>query len=73
MTVCLFSPLQPSLRINDPGGFRTNDLRIKSPLLYQLSYRVELLILLAIITLHTSLVKRPVWRVLCMNERVNPG
>jgi hypothetical protein len=25
----------------DPGGFRTHDLRIKSPLLYQLSYRVE--------------------------------
>ena len=25
---------------NDPGGFRTHDLRIKSPLLYQLSYRV---------------------------------
>ena len=27
-------------RYNDPGGFRTHDLRIKSPLLYQLSYRV---------------------------------
>ena len=25
---------------NDPGGSRTRDLRIKSPLLYQLSYRV---------------------------------
>ena len=25
---------------DDPGGFRTRDLRIKSPLLYQLSYRV---------------------------------
>jgi hypothetical protein len=25
----------------DPGGFRTHDLRIKSPLLYQLSYRVK--------------------------------
>src|SRR5689334_1736906 len=25
----------------DPGGSRTHDLRIKSPLLYQLSYRVE--------------------------------
>ena len=24
----------------DPGGSRTRDLRIKSPLLYQLSYRV---------------------------------
>ena len=26
--------------LNDPGGSRTRDLRIKSPLLYQLSYRV---------------------------------
>ena len=26
---------------NDPGGSRTHDLRIKSPLLYQLSYRVR--------------------------------
>src|SRR5438094_5187345 len=26
---------------NDPGGSRTRDLRIKSPLLYQLSYRVD--------------------------------
>ena len=26
---------------DDPGGSRTRDLRIKSPLLYQLSYRVE--------------------------------
>jgi hypothetical protein len=26
---------------NDPGGSRTRDLRIKSPLLYQLSYRVK--------------------------------
>ena len=25
---------------HDPGGDRTRDLRIKSPLLYQLSYRV---------------------------------
>jgi hypothetical protein len=25
----------------DPGGFRTHDLRIKSPLLYQLSYRID--------------------------------
>jgi hypothetical protein len=25
---------------HDPGGSRTRDLRIKSPLLYQLSYRV---------------------------------
>ncbi len=25
---------------DDPGGSRTRDLRIKSPLLYQLSYRV---------------------------------
>jgi len=29
-----------SAKSNDPGGFRTHDLRIKSPLLYQLSYRV---------------------------------
>ena len=29
-------------RKNDPGGSRTRDLRIKSPLLYQLSYRVGL-------------------------------
>ena len=28
------------MRTNDPGGSRTRDLRIKSPLLYQLSYRV---------------------------------
>ena len=27
---------------NDPGGSRTRDLRIKSPLLYQLSYRVSI-------------------------------
>ncbi len=27
---------------NDPAGSRTRDLRIKSPLLYQLSYRVVL-------------------------------
>ena len=26
----------------DPGGARTRDLRIKSPLLYQLSYQVHL-------------------------------
>ena len=30
-----------SLNANDPGGSRTRDLRIKSPLLYQLSYRVD--------------------------------
>src|SRR2546423_1077140 len=30
------------LGMSDPGGFRTHDLRIKSPLLYQLSYRVGL-------------------------------
>ncbi len=29
------------LCLNDPGGSRTRDLRIKSPLLYQLSYRVR--------------------------------
>jgi hypothetical protein len=28
--------------VSDPGGSRTRDLRIKSPLLYQLSYRVAL-------------------------------
>lgn len=28
--------------VYDPGGSRTRDLRIKSPLLYQLSYRVDL-------------------------------
>ena len=28
------------MKYNDPGGSRTRDLRIKSPLLYQLSYRV---------------------------------
>ena len=33
------SPL-PTVTQNDPGGSRTRDLRIKSPLLYQLSYRV---------------------------------
>ena len=27
---------------SDPSGDRTHDLRIKSPLLYQLSYRVAL-------------------------------
>lgn len=26
---------------NEPGGTRTHDLRIKSPLLYQLSYELE--------------------------------
>src|SRR5579885_595721 len=31
-----------SLPVYDPGGSRTRDLRIKSPLLYQLSYRVEI-------------------------------
>ena len=35
-------PIQ--LAVNDPGGSRTRDLRIKSPLLYQLSYRVSLLL-----------------------------
>jgi signal transduction histidine kinase len=40
-----FSWLSPTSNVphsvwNDPGGFRTHDLRIKSPLLYQLSYRV---------------------------------
>ena len=29
------------MAVNDPGGSRTRDLRIKSPLLYQLSYRVD--------------------------------
>jgi hypothetical protein len=29
-----------NLSAHDPGGSRTRDLRIKSPLLYQLSYRV---------------------------------
>src|ERR1700680_146338 len=37
---------------NDPGGFRTHDLRIKSPLLYQLSYRV--LVALKIMGPHSS-------------------
>ena len=27
--------------LNEPGGIRTHDLRIKSPLLYQLSYELE--------------------------------
>ena len=27
--------------LNEPGGARTHDLRIKSPLLFQLSYRLE--------------------------------
>ena len=30
----------PTTYLHDPGGSRTRDLRIKSPLLYQLSYRV---------------------------------
>ena len=30
----------PTTYPHDPGGSRTHDLRIKSPLLYQLSYRV---------------------------------
>ena len=35
-------PTEPHRRnLSDPGGFRTHDLRIKSPLLYQLSYRVS--------------------------------
>ena len=29
------------VHVDDPGGSRTRDLRIKSPLLYQLSYRVQ--------------------------------
>ena len=29
-----------AVKPNDPAGARTQDLRIKSPLLYQLSYRV---------------------------------
>jgi hypothetical protein len=29
-----------AVKLNDPAGARTQDLRIKSPLLYQLSYRV---------------------------------
>ena len=28
-------------RTNEPGGTRTHDLRIKSPLLYQLSYELK--------------------------------
>ena len=34
--------MRQALRVvsNDPGGERSHDLRIKSPLLYQLSYRV---------------------------------
>ena len=32
---------EPTHCTNDPGGSRTRDLRIKSPLLYQLSYRVQ--------------------------------
>ena len=31
---------RPDCSPHDPGGSRTRDLRIKSPLLYQLSYRV---------------------------------
>src|SRR6266487_3558038 len=34
-------PAWSASRNNDPAGDRTQDLRIKSPLLYQLSYRVE--------------------------------
>jgi hypothetical protein len=38
----IFLPHVPQqLTENDPSGFRTRDLRIKSPLLYQLSYRVD--------------------------------
>ena len=29
-----------AVKLNDPAGTRTQDLRIKSPLLYQLSYRI---------------------------------
>ena len=39
-SLCDVQSLQ-QLPMNDPGGSRTRDLRIKSPLLYQLSYRVE--------------------------------
>ena len=39
------SRYRPSAKLlpsnDDPGGARTRDLRIKSPLLYQLSYRVD--------------------------------
>ncbi len=41
LATSLGSPTASSGRpSNDPGGSRTRDLRIKSPLLYQLSYRV---------------------------------
>ena len=33
-------PVSDCSATSDPSGFRTRDLRIKSPLLYQLSYRV---------------------------------
>src|SRR5439155_18635321 len=39
---CWFVHWYQQLAMNDPGGSRTRDLRIKSPLLYQLSYRVVL-------------------------------
>ena len=35
------SAMLPGLPANEPGGSRTHDLRIKSPLLYQLSYRLR--------------------------------
>ena len=41
---CAYRPAARLGRVrgwNDPGGSRTRDLRIKSPLLYQLSYRVS--------------------------------
>ena len=39
---CQLQPSQQSRQKNEPGGIRTHDLRIKSPLLYQLSYRLPL-------------------------------
>jgi hypothetical protein len=35
-----FAALHRGNLLSDPGGSRTHDLRIKSPLLYQLSYRI---------------------------------
>jgi hypothetical protein len=39
----LCAGVQPSALVcnNEPGGIRTHDLRIKSPLLYQLSYELK--------------------------------
>ena len=39
---CQLQSSQWSRQKNEPGGVRTHDLRIKSPLLYQLSYRLPL-------------------------------